>query len=174
LIDPFHRFYFRFLRPHQAEIAYQPDRVLEQIQDGLRAFVAQTAWEELARTWVWRQGVQGLLPFRPEVIGSHWDRTVQADVVAVNWRERVMLVGECKWGTERVRRQTLRQLIEHTLPRTTAALPQHGAGWRVIPALFARAGATPDAQALIREQHGLVIDLPRLYADLQEPDRPPL
>jgi AAA+ ATPase superfamily predicted ATPase len=166
LTDPFHRFYFRFLRPSQAEIAYQPDRVLEQIQAGLRDFVEATAWEELARIWVFQQGMRGALPLTPEVIGSHWDRTVQADVVAVSWRERAMLVGECKWGADPVSRQTLRQLIEQTLPRTTAALPQGGAGWRVVPALFARAGVTPDAAALLREHDGILVDLPTLYTDL--------
>ena len=166
LTDPFHRFYFRFLRPNEAEIAYQPERVLEQIQAGLRAFVGQTAWEELARTWVFRQGLKGGLSFKPEVIGSHWGRTAQADVVAVSWRERASLIGECKWGTERVNRQTVRQLLEHTLPKTVAALPDQGQGWRAIPALFARAGATSDAEALLRERDGLLIDLPALYAEL--------
>ncbi len=171
LTDPFHRFYFRFLRPREAEIAYQPDRVLAEIQAGLRAFVGQTAWEELSRTWVFRQGMQGTLSFKPETIGSHWSRAVQADVVAVNWRERVVLVGECKWGTDRVNRQVVRHLVEQTLPNTIAALPGHGEGWRVIPALFARAGATTDAQALLRDHGGLLIDLPTLYADLgQLPD----
>ncbi len=166
LTDPFHRFYFRFLRPHEAEIAYQPDSVLTEIQSGLRAFVGQTAWEELARTWVLRQGIQGKLSFKPEVIGSHWSRAAQADVVAVSWRERVVLVGECKWGTEKVNRQIVRQLLDHTIPHTIAALPEQGAGWRVAPALFARAGATADAQALLHERDGLLIDLPTLYADL--------
>jgi hypothetical protein len=32
--------------------------VLAEIQSGLRAFVGQTAWEELARTWVFHQGIQ--------------------------------------------------------------------------------------------------------------------
>lgn len=171
LTDPFHRFYFRFLRPNQAEIAYQPDRVLEQIQAGLRAFVGQTAWEELARTWVWQQGLRGALPITPEVIGSHWGRTVQADVVAVSWRDRTILIGECKWGSDPVTRQTLRQLITHTVPQTVAALPDGGAGWRVVPAMFARSGVTPDAQALLDEHAGLLVDLPMLYADLAEPDR---
>jgi uncharacterized protein len=128
--------------------------------------VGQTAWEELARTWVFRQGMHGTLSFKPEVIGSHWSRAVQADVVAVSWRERVVLVGECKWGTDRVNRQVVRQLIEQTLPNTISALPAQGQGWRAIPALFARAGATTDAQALLREHDGLLIDLPMLYADL--------
>lgn len=166
LTDPFHRFYFRFLRPNEAEIAYQPERVLVQIQAGLRAFVGQTAWEELAHTWVFRQGVKGRLSFRPEVIGSHWGRTVQADVVAVSWRERVILIGECKWGTERVNRQTVRQLLEHTLPKTVAALPDQGQGWRAIPALFTRAGAASDAEALLHEHGGLLVDLPTLHLDL--------
>jgi hypothetical protein len=87
-------------------------------------------------------------------------------VVAVSWRERAVLVGECTWGAEPANRQTLRQLIEQTLPRTAAALPQGGAGWRVVPALFARAGATPDAAALLRECDGILVDLPTLYTDL--------
>ena len=156
----------RFLRPNQGEIAYQPDRVLEQIQAGLRAFVGQTAWEELARSWVFHQGLRGTLGFAPEGIGSHWDRSVQADVVAVSWRERVILVGECKWSADAVTRQELRRLLDHTLPRTVAALPQGGAGWRVVPALFARTGATLDAVALLREQSGMLVDLTTLYADL--------
>ena len=171
LIDPFHRFYFRFLRPHQAEIAYQPDQVLTQIQAGLRAFVGQTAWEELARSWVFTQGVRGALPLTPEVIGSHWSRSVQADLVAVSWRERTILIGECKWSTDAVNRSLVRQLMEHTIPNTVAALPEGGAGWQVIPALFARAGATPDAHTLLREQGGIMVDLPTLYADLGEETR---
>ena len=140
--------------------------MLTEIQAGLRAFVGQTAWEELARTWVLRQGIHGRLSFKPETIGSHWSRAVQADVVAVSWRERVVLVGECKWGTEQVNRQVVRQLLDHTLPNTITALPDQGQGWRVIPTLFARAGATADAQALLRDHDGLLIDLPTLYADL--------
>lgn len=140
--------------------------MLIEIQEGLRAFVGQTAWEELARTWVFRQGMQGTLSFKPEAIGSHWSRTVQADVVAVSWRERVVLVGECKWGADRVNRQIVRQLIEHTLPTTLTALPDQGQDWRAIPALFARSGATLEAQALLRDHGGLPIDLPKLYADL--------
>jgi hypothetical protein len=38
----------------------------------------------------------------------------------------------------------------------------------VVPALFARAGATPDAVALLREHDGILVDLPTLYADLGE------
>ena len=86
----------------------------------------------------------------------------------VNWPARAILVGECKWGTDAVDRQTVRDLIERTIPLTVADLPDKGAGWQVIPALFARAGATPAARKTLTEAGGMVVDLPTLFADLAE------
>lgn len=165
LTNSFHRFYFRFLQPNQAELSYQPDRVLPLIQSGLRAFVGLTAWEELAREWVRAQGYAGELAFAPEVIGSHWSRKVQADVVAINWTEKAMLVGECKWGADAVNKATVRDLLDRTAPLTVADLPEGGAGWKVTPALFARAGATPAARATLEEAGGMVVHLEQVYAD---------
>ena len=171
LVDPFHRFYFRFLQPNQAEISYQPDRVVPLIQQGLRAFVGSTAWEDLARQWVWQSGMERSLAFVPEVIGSHWSRTVQADVVAINWTSRHILIGECKWGTDAVDRQIVGDLLERTLPQTLAALPEQGVGWQVVPMLFARAGATPAAQRLLADAGGRLIDLATLVDSLTAAER---
>ena len=41
-----------------------------------------------------------------------------------------------------------------------------GVDWRVLLALFACDGATPEAAALLQAQGGLVVDLAALYADL--------
>jgi uncharacterized protein len=168
LTDPFHRFYFRFLQPNQAELSYQPDRVFPKIQEGLRAFVGQTAWEELAREWVFWQGLSQKLPLVPEIIGSHWSRTAQADIVAINWHNRSALIGECKWGTEPVDRQTVRRLLEHTLLAVQAALPDRAEGWKIIPALFARAGTTAAAQTELASHGGIEITLEQLVGDLEQ------
>lgn len=61
LIDPFHRFYFRFLRPNQAEIAYQPDRVLELIQ----AAFAPSSDRRPGRSW-------RALGYGSRDCGAHW------------------------------------------------------------------------------------------------------
>jgi AAA+ ATPase superfamily predicted ATPase len=166
LSDPFMRFYFRFIHPQRDLASYAPERILPMLQNGLRAFVGQTAWEELARQWVWRQGMEGALPFKPEVIGSHWSRRVQANVVAISWAARAILVGECKWGTDAVNKQVVRDLLDRTVPLTVADLPDGGAGWQVAPALFARAGATPAARAALEEAGGMVVDLGRVFEDL--------
>ena len=110
-------FYFRFFAPFRDELTYRPERVLPLIREGLRAFVGLTAFEELSRHWVAEQGRAGRLPFEPQDVGSHWSRRVQVDVVAVNWRERAILLGECKWGADRVRRDVIRNLLEEKTPR---------------------------------------------------------
>lgn len=166
LSDPFHRFYFRFLQPNEAEVSYQPERVLTLIQQGLRAFVGGTTWEELARQWVIQQARQQALGFTPERVGSHWSRRVQADVIAVSWTERTILIGECKWGAEAVDKATVRDLLERTVPLVLADLPDKGAGWRTRPMIFARAGVTPAGRAELAAHAGHVIDAPTLWADL--------
>ncbi|MBP6741972.1 MAG: hypothetical protein KA244_03955 [Deltaproteobacteria bacterium] len=98
------------------------------------------------------------------MIGSHWSRQVQADVVAINWSAWSVLIGECKCGTNAVDCQTVRDLLERTIPLTMAK----GAGWQVTPALFARAGATPAARTTLTEASGLLVDVPTLFADMAE------
>jgi len=167
LQDPFFRFYFRFVAPFYDYLPFDNDKLLAKIKQELRAFVGQTTFEELAQQWVWQQGKAGGLPFVPDIVGSHWSRRVQVDVVAVNWAERQILLGECKWGHEAVSRQIVRELIERKMPLVARDLPDEGAGWKFHHALFARAGFTEAALAeLVEANHGLAIDLPTLATQL--------
>jgi hypothetical protein len=166
LSDPYFRFYFRFLAPFHDTLTFDPDRVLAQVREGLRAFVGQTAFEEISREWVIRQGKAGRLPFEPEVVGSHWNASVQVDVVAVNWHERQILLGECKWGLDGIDRQIVRELIEKKTPKILAALPDGGTSWHVHYAIFARVGITPAAIVEMQKFGGLMVDLGVLDRDL--------
>ncbi|HEU5103700.1 MAG TPA: DUF234 domain-containing protein [Roseiflexaceae bacterium] len=119
-------------------------------------------FEDLARAWVLAQGQANQLPFAPEMIGSHWSRHVQADVVAVNWREHAILIGECKWSTDRVDRQIVRDLIEGKTPLVLRELPDAGQGWMITYACFARGGFTDAARQLMDTHQGLCVDLEML------------
>jgi hypothetical protein len=99
------------------------------------------------------------LPFTPEVVGSHWSATVQADVVAINWHEKQILIGECKWGADGIDRQIARELIEQKTPKVLASLPDGGKGWHVHHAIFARAGFTDAAQSEMQKVNGMMVDL---------------
>jgi len=64
------------------------------ISDQFRAFVGMTAFEDLCREWVLVKARAAKLPLIPEVVGSHWSMQAQVDVVAINWRDKTILLGE--------------------------------------------------------------------------------
>jgi hypothetical protein len=143
------------------------DAVWADVRAQLRAFVGVTAFEELCREWVLVQARGGRLPFVPEDVGSHWATDAQVDVVAISWREKAILLGEAKWGTDRVGRALIRELVEAKAPKVLATLPDRGAEWTVHYAFFARAGFTEAAQAKAGE-HGIqLVSLAQLDQDLR-------
>ncbi|MCB0018990.1 MAG: ATP-binding protein [Anaerolineales bacterium] len=166
LLDAYFRFYFRFIAPFAAQLPFYPEPVLAKIQQELRAFVGQTAFENLAQQWVLAQGRQGQLPFIPELVGYHWQRNAQIDVAAVNWSERVALIGECKWGNEPISKQTVRELFERKTQRLQAKLAKHDRQLHLHYALFARAGFTPAALDYLAGQDAQAITLEQLDKDL--------
>lgn len=159
LTDPYFRFYFRFLAPHQQSLL-RPEETLNHIKKELRAFVG-LAFEQLVQQWLATRP-EGL-PFRPESIGSYWERNVQVDAVAVSWQAKVLLLGECKWGEGPVSRSTIRELLERKAPRITKNL---GEDWTLHHALFAREGFTDAAATLAREHDVLLVDAAQIDADL--------
>ena len=170
LSDPYFRFYFHFLAPFQDNPLLKTDQVLERVQQDLRAFVGVTAFEELCRQWVITEGQAGNLPFSPSVVGSHWSRRVQVDVVALNWTSKEILLGECKWGLDRIDRQVARDLIGGKTSLTLLDLPDLGKGWQVHHALFGRQGFTEAAQNEIKALGGFCIDLKELDRVLNKVD----
>ncbi|MGC4098994.1 MAG: ATP-binding protein [Nitrospira sp.] len=159
LSDSYFRFYFQFLEPFLSSSPFDREQVVEAVRRNLRSFVGLTAFEELARQWIWVQGKGGQLPVKPDEIGSHWNGRVQVDVVALNWKTHDILLGECKWGMDHVDRQVARELIERKTPLVLRDLPDQGEGWHVHYALFARGGFTPAAVAEIQQFHGLLVTL---------------
>jgi AAA+ ATPase superfamily predicted ATPase len=166
LLDPYFRFYFRFLAPYTEDLSYRPEQVVPRIREGLRAFVGLTAFEELSRQWVAEQSRAGALPFEVREVGSHWSRQVQVDVVAVNWTDHAILLGESKWGDNAVGQGVIRDLIEAKTPKVLKDLPGGGADWQVHYAFFARAGFTEPARNQAGAANAYLVDLTRLDTDL--------
>jgi hypothetical protein len=84
------------------------------------------------------------------------------DVVALNWREQAILLGECKWGVDGVGRSVVRDLVEKKTPKVLQALPDGGEGWTIHHALFARASFTSAAQAEAQSHGAVLVDLAAL------------
>jgi AAA+ ATPase superfamily predicted ATPase len=168
LADNYLRFYFRFVRSNLDLIAQQLyDEVEKRISEQLRAFVGMTAFEELSREWVLTQARSGNLAFGVEQVGSHWGGGVQIDVIAINWRDKHILLGESKWQAEPIRKRIVRDLIEAKTPKVLKILPEAGEGWQVHYAFFSRNGFTEAARSLANDHGAQLVDLHRLDHDLR-------
>ena len=168
LADPYLRFYFRFIAPNLGLVEQELTGLLwERMSEQFRAFVGETAFEELCRSWMLARARAGRLPFVPEIVGSHWAQDVQVDVVALNWREQAILLGECKWGVDAVGRSVVRELVEQKTPKVLQVLPEGGDGWTTHHALFVRGGFTEPAQAEAQSHKAILVDLVALDRDLQ-------
>lgn len=179
--DPFLRFYYRFVAPNRSRIAQGLYDTLErQFAEQLRAFVG-AMFEELCRTWTLAQAQAGALPFSPDFVGSDWSAQHQADVVAVNWREHQVLVGEAKWTDEPPDRKDWRDFAERAqkvVERLRAADPTRkargeSAPWQVHLMIFSRRGVTPALRAEAKQANARLLTFPELARDLKRlPEKP--
>lgn len=99
IADPFMRFYFRFVTPHQSLLELgQTDAVREKVMSSLTSHLGDT-WEDLARDSV------SFLRIGGETWGSasRWwgngrdGKAMEIDVVAESLDGKALLVGESKW-----------------------------------------------------------------------------
>jgi len=160
--DHFLRFYYRFVVPQLGPIerGYQ-EAVSAKVYAELRPFLGEHVFEELCREWVWEAAMAGVLDFVPEVVGSYWRKvggvSVQLDVVAASPREKRLLVGEAKWGRERLGRQVLTDLF-----RRSQRMPQVAEGWATRYVWFAREGFSDALEQEAMESGSLLISLAQL------------
>ena len=185
LADPFLRFYYRFVAPNRSRIAQDLGAALEQqFTEQTRALVA-AEFEALCRTWTLVQARHGLLQFAPDFVGSDWGPQHQADVVAVNWRQHQVFIGEAKWqdddfdtctcGKCRCHQQW-RQFLErsdHVVTRLKAADParkakREPAEWERHLALFTRRSATAAVRSAAKEAGAKLITFAELVKDLEK------
>ena len=164
IVDPYLRFYFRFLAPNLGFIERgMVKQTINLLHDHLPDFIGTHTFEELCREWVAVQGDRGLLPLLPERIGSFWSKQAQVDVVAINWRTKSILLGECKWGKDEVGRSVIRTLID----KTAKILPTNDP-WTLHYVFFARQGFTAAAQSAGAAHQAQLVTLPEIEADIQQ------
>jgi len=165
LADPYLRFYFRFIAPNQALLEQGlHNRLWELIAEEMRAFVGMTAFEEICRTWALQQADAARLPFIPDAVGRHCSPACEIDVAAIHWRDKKILLGECKWGTDPVGRNVVRVPIEETAP---LVLDRLDGEWRTHYAFFSGAGFRDAAKEEADKVEARMVDLAQLDRELR-------
>lgn len=176
LSDPFLRFFYRFIQPNRTAIAQgvweAVDRALD---EQLPGFLGET-FEELCRAWTLVQARNKGLPFAPDFVGSDWGARHQADVVAVNWREHQVYIGEAKWHVEDFDHQEWRRTVEraeHVITRLKSADParnprQEAPDWTRHLVVFTRRGVSPAVRAAVRAANAQIITYADILRDLEK------
>lgn len=172
ILDPFLRFWFRFVFPFQEDLGagLRPAHLFSlEVEPGLPDHVAPV-FEALCRAWVRRN--RGLKASR---VGTWWGPTIdrgraagrqteEIDIVGIG-RSRATVLGECKWTNQRLSVSILAALDDYKVP----ALRQDGVrvASNTETILFSRAGFTEGLIAAAEDTADLtLIDLPQLTAGL--------
>jgi AAA+ ATPase superfamily predicted ATPase len=155
--DHYLRFYYRFLAPARTNLERGfTEQVWQNIHQHLPEFVGAHIFEELSKEWVLRQGDAGRLPFVPRRVGSIWGKgKPQIDVAALNEDAHAIILGECKWLSEPIRRN----VVLDFLARAPGAIPTPADKWNITYAFFSRSGFTNEARQAAVGFNCLWVDL---------------
>lgn len=137
LLDPFFRFWFRFVYRERVHLDRGDSTMVRQIVESQMDALAGSAFEEICRTWVWQWAAEGRIPFRPQRVGMWWNAQAQIDVAAIN--EEYLLLGECRWRSRPIGVEVLLELKQKA-----AYVPGDR---HQLFALFSRSGFTDALQA---------------------------
>jgi AAA+ ATPase superfamily predicted ATPase len=164
--DEYLRFYFRFIEPDLALLEFgQADLLLERIRPHLRAYVGEHAFEKLCRYWVLGQSARQKIPLQLRYLGSYWGSDAQLDVMATDSEHKRVLIGECKWGMEKVGPEVIEKLTRQA-PKAINHLAEP-AKWQPYLYLFTRTPLTEEAAVLAKTHKVEVVTLEQLDADLR-------
>lgn len=140
--DPYLKFHFAYLYPYPDRREFDGRGWLEEhVKKHFTSFIGKTSYEELARQHLNQLGLTDQLPFTPQYVGRAWNRHAEIDIVAINWQDKQVLLGECKWTRTKMNEKDLNSL------RTRAAKLTKLSDFTPSYALFSRSGFT---QALIK------------------------
>ena len=103
LNDPFLRFFFRFVLPHESSLTQGITREAAHNWQQKRHHFFAACWEDLCRPAVpWMQGWDA-----PYGVASAWwhngEKQAEVDVVAASLDRKSLLLGECKWSDRKKR-----------------------------------------------------------------------
>lgn len=107
IVDPFLRFWFRFVAPRESRLQTRAgaDRYLQDtVLPRLDKFVSEDAFERVCQGWLLRHLEEAVEtgrwwgPIRRREEGALRSRTYEADAVAVDESRAVLALGSCKWA----------------------------------------------------------------------------
>ena len=83
--------------------------------------------------------------------------------MAINWKAKQILLGEAKWGEDKVEREVIRELID----KTPKVVPNVKEDWKIHYVFFAREGFTESAREEAKKYRALLLTLAEMEPNLR-------
>lgn len=161
LLDPFFRFWFRFVFPFQAELeaGLRPEQLWNSVVKRDLGDHVAPVFEDLCRHWT--RANHGSLA---QLVGAWWGRArdelrrtgerthEEIDIVGIGGG-RVTLVGECRWRSRPMDAGVLADLEQYKLPALRQA--GHRIARHPLVLLFSRSGFSAPLQRIAAEREHL-------------------
>jgi hypothetical protein len=112
ILDPFFRFWFRFIFPHKGLI--EEGRLDDMLDKKIRPYFSEHVggiFEDICRESVIQLAEEKVFGFVPSTVGKWWHKEEEIDIVAFSEDSKDILFGECKWRKERTSRGDIDNLI---------------------------------------------------------------
>ncbi len=143
IADNFIRFWFRYVYPYKGELELDNMQIVSEVlsKDFVETFVAfsyedicKDIFKELCRT--------NKIPFVPSKVGSYWsndsDGDIQIDVFAVDYQNKRVFAGECKYRKNPIGASVYFDLKEKVI--SSQEIRRAFPGYEVLYGIFSKSG----------------------------------
>lgn len=154
LQDQYFKFWFRYVLPNKSRLEEgREDLVLEIIRNDITSLVAEN-YEQVAREILSRDQTK---IFSFDRLGRWWDRNEEIDLVALNEKEKKILLGEVKWSNKPVGLNILEEL-----KRKSSQIDWERSKRKEYYCLFSKSGFTETIIKQAREERILLFHKDRI------------
>lgn len=151
--DNYLRFWFSFVYPNRSFIeSGHSSIVMNQIRKSLVKNHIAFVYEDVCKERMWELNGNGAWPFHFSKLGRFWDSKDEIDIVALDPEGKNLILGECKYWTERVGVGVLRDL-----EAKAKSIPWEQAHRTVWYVLFSAAGFSEELKTIAESRADLLL-----------------
>ncbi len=158
--DNFIRFWFRYVYPYKGELELDNMQiVLDEMHVDFREKFVAFAYEDICKTIFVELCRNGLISFVPSRVGSYWkndfDSNTEIDVMAVDYQNKRVFAGECKYHAKPVDAPVYFALKEKVDNATE--IRKTFPGYEIVYGVFSKCGFTKRTLDIAKENAELIL-----------------
>lgn len=151
--DNYLRFWFIFIYPYQRFIEEgHLDIVMNNIKNNLIQKQVSYVYEDVCREMMWELSANNTWKFYFSKVGRYWENNIEIDIAAMDISETNLVLGECKYRTQQVDIDVLKDL-ESKVQKSKINKTKYNISY----ILFSRSGFTTQLRNLSKTRGDLIL-----------------